>query len=422
MMNRPALTTLITIVLLCATSVDAQFRRGVFSESTEITLYPVEAPAMLLPPGTVQVEARNASSASARILERLQDRMARQLGDNDKRLRVVGRDGGVVLVATLTEWNESRHNSTKYVSETRQVGTREVIKDGKKKTEPVYEYGRNRPSVKISATAGGRLEVRAAGGKAMADESARHTIQEEYLLDAGPPSRDEIEDQLIDRIVQKGAGRVSPGRQPVRVLLARSDEVDGLNSLAQNRRWEEWLKALKSLPSHRDRKRDSYRLHNLAVAHEAVAYEADDNEDQRTQIGIASTLIAEAVTVNAKEKYITEAADRIARSAQDYRRLGELYQAMRVLPPQRAAPAPAPAATPPAIEGPTTSKSPTKPMSNQDVIELRTAGLDDENLIAAITAAKDVKFDLSPAGLKKLLAAKVSNKVIGAMRSRKASG
>ena len=185
-----------------------------------------------------------------------------------------------------------------------------------------------------------------------------------------------------------------------------------------NRRWDEWLKALKSLPSHRDRKRDSYRLHNLAVAHEAVAYEADDNEDQRTQIGIASTLIAEAVTVNAKEKYITEAADRIARSAQDYRRLGELYQAMRLSPPQRAAPAPAPAATPPAIEGPTTSKSPTKPMSNQDVIELRAAGLDDENLIAAITAAKDVKFDLSPAGLKKLLAAKVSNKVIGVMRGR----
>ena len=54
-----------------------------------------------------------------------------------------------------------------------------------------------------------------AGGKAMADESARHTGKEEYLLDAGPPSRDEIEDQLIDRIVQKGAGRVSPGRQPV---------------------------------------------------------------------------------------------------------------------------------------------------------------------------------------------------------------
>ena len=77
MMNRPALTTLMAIGLLCATSVGAQFRRGVFSESTEITLYPVEAPALLLPPGTVQVEARNASSASARILERLQDRMAR---------------------------------------------------------------------------------------------------------------------------------------------------------------------------------------------------------------------------------------------------------------------------------------------------------------------------------------------------------
>ena len=292
-----------------------------------------------------------------------------------------------------------------------------MIKDGKKKTEPSTRYGRNRPSVKISATAGvgSRCAPPAARRwltKARATPFRRSTAG----CGASLSRRDRGSAHRSDR-AERGRTR-SPGRQPVRVLLARSDEVDGLNSLAQNRRWEEWLKALKSLPSHRDRKRDSYRLHNLAVAHEAVAYEADDNEDQRTQIGIASTLIAEAVTVNAKEKYITEAADRIARSAQDYRRLGELYQAMRVSPPQRAAPAPAPAATPPVIEGPTTSKSPTKPMSNQDVIELRAAGLDDENLIAAITAAKAVKFDLSPAGLKKLLAAKVSNKVIGVMCSR----
>ena len=104
MMNRPALTTLITIGrAVCIVRGRAVSPRNLQRKHRN-PLYPVEAPAMLLPPGSVQVEARNASSASARILERLQDRMARQLGDNDKRLRVVGRDGGVVLVATLTEW------------------------------------------------------------------------------------------------------------------------------------------------------------------------------------------------------------------------------------------------------------------------------------------------------------------------------
>ena len=208
-MNRRLLTSLIVIVLACAASAGAQFRRGLFSENTEITVYPLEPPALLLPAGSVQVEVRSASGASARIVERIQERITRQLSDNDSRLRIADRDGKVVLVATITEWNESRRNSTKYVSETRQVGTKEVIKDGKKKTEPVYEYGRNRPSVVISATAGLRVEARTTGGTAIADETARHTIQEEYLLDAGPPSRDEIEDQLIDRVVQKARG-VSP--------------------------------------------------------------------------------------------------------------------------------------------------------------------------------------------------------------------
>jgi len=49
---------------------------------------------------------------------------------------------------------------------------------------------------------------------------------------------------------------------------------------------------------------------------------------------------------------------------------------------------------------------------------LRAAGLDEENLIAAINSAKAVSFDLSPAGLKTLLGAKVTNRVITAMRAR----
>jgi hypothetical protein len=203
----------------------------------------------------------------------------------------------------------------------------------------------------------------------------------------------------------------------VRVLLARSDDVDRLNALAQNRRWDEWRSALSTLTPHRDPKRDAYRLHNLAVANEAEAYEATDVEDWTTRLGRAGTLITQAATANPKEKYITEAVERIGRSVASYRRLAELYQA-NGLSSLATAP-PAPAARPTGAERPPTSPpSPAAEMTNQDVIELRAAGLDDDNLIAAIKDAKAVQFDLSPAGLKALLAAKVSNKVIVAMRSR----
>jgi hypothetical protein len=411
-MRRMLPLTCALLVGLSLTS-SAQFRRGILADSTEITLYPVESPSVLLPKATLQIEVRNGSGATARALERVQERLARQLADNDSRLDIVAGSGALRLVATLTEWNESRRNSTKYVSETRQVGTREVTdKNGKKKTEPVYEYGRNRPSVVISATAGMRIEVRTAAGVLIADESTRHAINEEYLVDAGPPSRDEVQDLLIDGIVQRAAGRISPGRRPARVLLARSDAVDGLNSLAQNRRWTDWSSALDALPPHRDRKREAYRVHNQAVAHEALAYDAASVADARAHLERAASLLAQARALNGDEKYFGEAADRIARAVTGYGRLAALHEAATAVPaPAPPAARPVPAAAPPAaVEA--------AAMTNKDVIELRRAGLDDENLIAAITDAGAVQFDLSPAGLKALLTAKVSNKVIAAMRAR----
>lgn len=414
------LTLLVFLGVLGLTPADAQFRRGMFAEGAEVTLYPLEAPGVLLPKGTIRVDVRNASSATARTLERVKERLAQQLADNDDRLGIADADGAAMtLVATMTEWNESRRNSTKYVSETRQIGTRETIdKNGKKKTEPVYEYGRNRPSVVIAATTVLRMEVRSADGATLADESARHRINEEYLLDAGPPSRDEIQDLLIDGVVQRAAARISPGRTPVRALLARSDAVDRLNPLAQSRKWTEWLAALEAVPAHRDRKREAYRVHNLAVAHEALAYDADDRTRARELLGRAGALVAQAQTMNSDEKYFGDTDERISGSIAAYQRLETLHASLGTLKPaaSRSVPAKVDASK---VEAATPAAPSGAAMTNKDIIDLRKAGLDDDNLIAAIKDAASVQFDLSPAGLKALLAAKVSNKVIAAMRARR---
>lgn len=415
MQTRTLALSLVIVAALSATVAEAQFRRGILSEGADVTLYPLEVPVLLLPAGAVEIDVRNTSAASARLVERLSESFARQLTDNDPRLSP-GKGAELRLVVTLLDWREARRSSTKYVSETRQVGTKQVKdKDGKVKTEPVYEYGRNRPSVVIDAEAGLRVEVRAGRGASLADETVRHAIRDEHLIDAGPPSREEIEEQLLDRLVHKAAARISPGRSTVRVPLARSNEVDRLNALAQNRRWHEWLEALAALPPHADRKRDAYRLHNLAVAHEALAYEASDPEDWTARLTLASTLIRQARTQNTSEKYIEEAVDRILASGDRYQQLATLHRAAATSPgasPSTAASAATHALAPPA--GPAGSA----PMTNQDVIDLRTAGLDDDNLIAAITGAGSVRFDLSAAGLRALLAGKVSNRVITAMRSR----
>ena len=410
----------VAVIAFSALPASAQFRRGILGESTEITLTPIEPPVTLLPPGSVEVQVRNTSTASARVVDRIRGLLTQQLTDNDSRLSMVDRAGDVVIVATLMEWNESRRSSTKYVSERRQIGTRQTTDSkGRIKNEPIYEYGRNKPSVVISGAAGIRLEARLrAAGPPMADETVRHSINEEHLVEEGPPSRDIIEDQLIDNAVRKAAGRVSPGREPVRVLLARSDDVDRLNQMAQGRRWREWLEALEATKPNRDAKRDSYRLHNLAVANEAIAYDATALEEQAARLQLASRFIMQAGQQNPDEKYIAESQARIHTGGTNYAHLAELYDKAKAVPTPTPSPSRTTAAssrTAPSSSGPS---APAAAMTNKDVVDLRVAGLDDDNLIAAIKDATAANFDLSPAGLKALLTAKVSNRVITAMRAR----
>lgn len=411
----PRIACLLSALVLSSVDSEAQFRRGVLAEGTEITLYPHQAPALLLPAGPLELETKNATGAPVRIVGRVRELLARQLLENDARLEVVGKGDGIVLTATLVEWSESRRSSTKYVAEKRQTGTRRTTdKAGNVKFEPVYEYGRTRPSVVVDGVAGLRLEVRRrAGGTPIADETARHRINQEHLVDEGPPSREAVEDELLDVVVKRGAGRVSPGRAPASVRLARSDDVDHLNPLGENRRWTEWLAALDAVKPHRDKKRDAYRLHNLAVANEAIAYESNTPEDWIARLGLASSLIATASAQHPTEKYFTEAATRISANAGAYRQLVEMFAsaAAAPMPPvaaRRTAEPPRAPAAPEAVV----------PLANQDVIDLRAAGLDDANLLAAIKDARSVAFDLSPAGLKALLAGKISNRVISAMRAR----
>jgi hypothetical protein len=264
-----------------------------------------------------------------------------------------------------------------------------------------------------------RLEVRR-GTQVLADETARFTYKDDRLVEEGPRSTAEVEDTMLDRAAQRAAGTVTPAREPVRVLLARSDEVDKLNDLARARKWNEWRDALREMRPHRDPKRDAYRLHNLGVAHEAMAYEATSEDDTQQLITSAASFVQQAIAGRKDEKYFAEAFTRISNSSLGYTRLRTMRASLGLRQTTAAPAAPAAAASKPAAASrPAAAASNAAPMTNTDVIDLRKAGLDDTNLIASIRDAGAVAFDLSPAGLKALLSAKVSNAVIAAMRERK---
>ncbi len=417
----PPLSRVVATLVICALAgveAGAQFRRGIMADSIEIMLFPAVPPALLLPSGSFQVDVKNQSTGAARFLTRLDEAITTQMAENDARLKVAEAKPDIQVVATLTEWTLARRRGTRYVSETRQIGTKQVTdKNGKTKTEPVYEYGRNKPTVIDEGAAAVRMEVRR-GTQVLADETARFTYHDDRLAEEGARSTTEVEDTMLDRTAQRAAGLVTPAREPVRVLLARSDDVDKLNDLARSRKWNDWRAALQETRPHRDPKRDAYRLHNIGVAHEALAYESTSEDETARLMTEAAALVQQAVTARKDEKYFAEAFTRISTNSLGYTRLRTMRASVGLRQPPTAASSPAAAAP----DTPTSKPAPAATavtMSNADVIDLRKAGLDDENLIAAVRDASAVKFDLSPAGLKALLTAKVSNRVIAAMRERK---
>jgi hypothetical protein len=379
---------------------------------------------LLLPSGSYQVEVKNQSTGPSRLLTRLDDAITRQMSENDSRLRIAEGKPEMQVVATLTEWTLSRRRGTKYVSETRQIGTKQVTgKDGKTKTEPVYEYGHNEPTVIDEGAAAVRVEVRK-GSQVLADETARITYFEDRLAKEGPQSPSDAEDAMVDRSASKAAGLVTPMRESVRVMLARSDEVDKLNDLARSRKWNEWRAALQETRPHKDLKKDAYRLHNIGVANEALAYESQSDDETLKLLEDAASFVQKAIDGKKDEKYFNEAFLRITNSSLGYARLRTMHASIGMRQ-TASAPEPPPPAKPaagakPAAKGAATpAPAAAAAMTNADVIDLRKAGLDDDNLIAAIKDAHAVAFDLTPAGLKTLLGAKITNKVITAMRERK---
>jgi hypothetical protein len=149
-MKTSRFVTVAAVFVLAGTHADAQFRRSLPASTTEINLFPVVAPALLLPAGSFHVEVKNLSNAPDRLLSRLDDAITTQMSDNDRRLDAVESSGQLRVVATITEWTHSRRHGKRFVPGYRQIGIDSVSTgdgSGATREEAVYDYGKNKPNV-----------------------------------------------------------------------------------------------------------------------------------------------------------------------------------------------------------------------------------------------------------------------------------
>jgi hypothetical protein len=210
-----------------------------------------------------------------------------------------------------------------------------------------------------------------------------------------------ILDQLVPRLV--------PTLEEIEVLLAKGS-LEAASKLGKSGLWGRMLEELERMPPLPKRRDDAYRMYSIGVAYEALAYEAEDLKAARELLNDAAIHYGQALEMNPQEKYFREPQTRIQTAIVQYAELENwLASCIREKETKQ-------------LQSPRggASSQPQQQtvLTNKEIVEFKRKGLDDENLIEMIKAAKVVQFDLSPTGVRYLLDNGITNPVITAMRTR----
>jgi hypothetical protein len=188
----------------------------------------------------------------------------------------------------------------------------------------------------------------------------------------------------------------------------------------ESKLWTRALEQLETMKPFAKPEDDAYRRYDLGVVNEALAYQAEDIQKARKYLQEASIDYGKAIDAKPTEKYFLQPQTRIDTALAHYKMLGEEKTA-DASAARTDTPAHASAVAPPGTAA--ASGAASGAVTNDQVISMVAAGMDDGNIIDTIQHAKSVNFDLSVEGQVELSKNKVSGRVITAMKTRaRASG
>ncbi len=222
----------------------------------------------------------------------------------------------------------------------------------------------------------------------------------------GPPTPAELRSRLIIDAVQQIAEHLVNSDESIDVLLARKDgPLEEGDKDAETGLWERALETFETAPAFPKPDEDAYRLYNIGVAYEALAYEADDEKAAMKYLDQAAINYGKAIDAKPAEKYFVEPQKRIETAIAHYKELD--------LEKQRDAEKAKSAAV-------DAENSKAQGLTNDQVIAMVKSGMDDATVIQAIRGASAVSFDLTPAGQKALAAGGVSVHLLAEMKAQAA--
>ena len=226
-----------------------------------------------------------------------------------------------------------------------------------------------------------------------------------------PPTDDELQSKLLADAVRQIAVHIVNTREPVEVFLAKKlGALDAGDKQAEAGLWQRALETFETAPQFPKLTEDAYRLYNIGVAYEALAYQADDEATAIKYLDEAAINYGKAIDAKPAEKYFLEPQKRIETAIEHYRKLEDQERPVPTTikisnkggKPGTAAKAPAAA----------------NALTNAKVIAMVKSGLDDDTVVQTIRAAKAVNFDVSATGQQALTSGGVSAPILAAMKAR----
>jgi hypothetical protein len=263
-------------------------------------------------------------------------------------LRQAGQDADNIVRIHLDDLEARVHSDIEYETRYVKVGTKEEWNEKKNRYETKDVYDNRREPVAVRVVSGhldGQVELVRGADTQTARAGADY--RDRFKGDASVPREAESEMALEDFLVEEAAARavaaVCYTPDPVEALLAVDGDLKPGNRLAESREWSRAL-AEWSRQSFKGEK-EAARLHNLGVAHEALAYGLPvDSPELREHLEVASTHYDRARQLDRDEKFFLPPLERIQvslRYAEDAARYSHEIAASREAAGARPEPRPA---------------------------------------------------------------------------------
>ncbi len=237
-------------------------------------------------------------------------------------------------------------------------------------------------------------------------------LKGQKTADDTAPTLADVRSRLIIDAVQQIAEHIVNTDENVEVYLARKDgPLDEGDKAALTGLWERALETYETAPALPKPEEDAYRLYDIGVAYEALAYQAEDQKAAMKYLDQAAINYGKAIDAKPDEKYFLEPQKRIETAIAHYKQLERENE--------EAARAKAEAQT--VANNPASSPAPSrKGLTNQQVITMVKAGVDEATVLQAIRGADAINFDLSPAAEHTLIRSGVSPRVVAEMKTQAA--